>query len=69
MAKNYRYEVVFRTVYLDEDFDEVGTETECILFSRVSGNSLCVDKNINCVESRSNGEINFVMGVKVPKEK
>lgn len=34
--QNYRYEIVFRTVYLDESFEEIGMETEAVLFSKES---------------------------------
>ena len=69
MAKNYRYEVVFRTVYLEENCDETGAETECILFRKISGNSACVDDNIQTQETHHNGKTHFAMVFTVPKEK
>ena len=69
MAKqNYRYEIVFRTVYLDEECEEVGTETEAVLFSEVSGNVLYVDNSIEYFERHCNGTTRFNMDFRLPKE-
>ena len=66
--QNYRYEIVFRTVYLDEDCEEIGTETEAVLFREVSGNVLYVDNSIDYSERHYNGMTRFEMEFRIPKE-
>jgi hypothetical protein len=64
---NCRYEVVFRTVYLDEDFEETGVETGVILFQKESDRVVCVDKNIEYSESHANGNTEFELTLNIPK--
>ena len=66
--QNFRYEVVFRVVNLNKDFEETGTATEAILFQKESENALCVDNDIEFSESHANGETTFQMRFELPRE-
>ena len=66
--QNYRYEIVFRTVYLDESFEEIGTETEAVLFSKESVNALYVDNSIEYSELHREGRTKFDLVFCLPKE-
>lgn len=67
MKRNCRYEVVFRSVYLDEDFEETGIETGVILFQKESDQVVCVDKNIEFSESHFQGNTKFELVLNIPK--
>ena len=66
--QNYLYEIVFRTKYLDEDCDEIGAETEAILFRQISGNFLCVNDNMDYSERHRDGTTKFVLDFTIPGE-
>ena len=66
--QKYLYEIVFRTKYLDEDCDEIGAETEAILFRQISGNFLCVNNDTVYIEKHFNGHTSFELNFMVPSE-
>lgn len=66
--QNYLYEIVFRTKYLDDDCDEIGAETEAILFRAISGNFMCVHNNMDYSERHCDGTTRFNLYFEIPEE-
>lgn len=70
MAKakqNYKYEIIFRMEYLDEDMKETGQATEAILFQTETDEIVCVADNMTINTLIDHGRRVFSMTMEIEK--
>ena len=62
----YKYEVIFKTNYIDED-GESSAATETVLFDAYSDRSVTVYHDMSIMKGINHGEYSFNMGLVIPK--
>ena len=62
----YRHEIVFRTVYLEEDGSEKGVETEAILFQDDTEQFVSVKDNMSVINKINGFGKQFELTVDIP---